>query len=146
MQRPRLLKQTSLTPCGHIAFAWRAASTVNIPEPPPPITETANTFVKYTGATQPTTSTTDNVYSAPIDTSQTPEVPSTPILDSIPEPPSLPVSEVTEVLNVAGEPTFASIGLGGWTPVGIVQNCLEYLHITCDLPWWTAIMIGIKLF
>lgn len=26
--------------------------------------------------------------------------------------------------------------------MGIVQNCMEYLHIGLDLPWWTCIMIG----
>lgn len=27
-------------------------------------------------------------------------------------------------------------------PVGIVQNCMEYLHIGLDLPWWACIVIG----
>lgn len=27
-------------------------------------------------------------------------------------------------------------------PSGMVQNCMEYLHIGLDLPWWTCIMIG----
>lgn len=64
-------------------------------------------------------------------------------LSTIPEAPAVPVEEaLTQVLNAAGEPTFASIGLGGWTPVGIVQNCMEYLHVGCDLPWWATIAIG----
>ncbi|XP_055842083.1 mitochondrial inner membrane protein OXA1L [Episyrphus balteatus] len=70
-----------------------------------------------------------------IDLTQIPEAP------PIPEPQSL--SEVaTQVLNAAGEPTFASLGLGGWSPVGMVQNCMEYLHIGLDVPWWAAIAIG----
>lgn len=67
-------------------------------------------------------------------------------LTQIPEAPPIPelpdTSVVTEVLNAAGEPTFASLGLGGWTPVGMVQNCMEYLHIGLDLPWWAAIALG----
>ncbi|XP_039965758.1 mitochondrial inner membrane protein OXA1L [Bactrocera tryoni] len=64
-------------------------------------------------------------------------------LSTIPEAPAAPIEDaVTQVLNAAGEPTFASIGLGGWSPVGIVQNCMEYLHVGCDLPWWGAIAIG----
>jgi len=63
----------------------------------------------------------------------------------IPEPPE--VSAIVEsvskiVLNAAGEPTFESLGLGGWTPSGIVQQCMEFLHISAGMPWWTAILAG----
>lgn len=119
-------------------LALRAASTTNLPDPPPPIQDTATTFVKITNPTERTTSSADT-FSSPLDLSQ-------PVVDSIPEPPSLPVAEITEALNAAGEPAFETMGLGGWTPVGIVQNCLEYLHIACDLPWWTSIVIGNKCF
>jgi hypothetical protein len=65
-------------------------------------------------------------------------------LGDIPEAPIIPpsVEELVETLPLSGEPTFASLGLGGWTPVGFVQNCMEYLHIGCDLPWWTSVIIG----
>ncbi len=52
------------------------------------------------------------------------------------------VSEAV-VSNSLAEPTFAEIGLGGWSPSGIVQSCFEWLHISCDLPWWGCIAIGI---
>ncbi|XP_058830820.1 mitochondrial inner membrane protein OXA1L [Topomyia yanbarensis] len=61
------------------------------------------------------------------------------LLDTIPEPP--PIPDITELVAGA-EPTFASMGLGGWTPVGIVQHCMEFLHIGLDLPWWGCIAIG----
>uniref|UniRef100_A0A182FHP0 Membrane insertase YidC/Oxa/ALB C-terminal domain-containing protein n=1 Tax=Anopheles albimanus TaxID=7167 RepID=A0A182FHP0_ANOAL len=66
------------------------------------------------------------------------------LLKTIPEPPTIPLQNAPEVVDlVAGvEPTFASLGLGGWTPVGIVQNCMEFLHIGLDLPWWGCIAIG----
>lgn len=64
------------------------------------------------------------------------------LLDTIPEPPPIPAApEITELVASA-EPTFASLGLGGWSPVGIVQNCMEYLHIGLDIPWWGCIAIG----
>ncbi|CAG9566040.1 unnamed protein product [Danaus chrysippus] len=70
-------------------------------------------------------------------------------LESIPEPPPVPnqsvvgdITEAVQSLAVNGEPSFASLGLGGWGPVGIVQNCLEYLHVSLDVPWWGAILIG----
>lgn len=62
------------------------------------------------------------------------------LVENIPEPPT-PILEQADV-QLSGEPSFESLGLGGWTPVGFVENCLEYLHINCDLPWWTSIVIG----
>lgn len=73
-----------------------------------------------------------------------------PTTDPIPDLPPIPeplpmadiAAEAARTLNALGEPTFASLGLGGWTPVGIVQNCFEYLHVTLGIPWWQAIVIG----
>lgn len=66
------------------------------------------------------------------------------IFEDIPEPPSIPqlVEKASDSLAAGVEPAFSTLGLGGWTPVGIVQNCMEFLHIGMDLPWWTCIMIG----
>lgn len=66
------------------------------------------------------------------------------IFENIPEPPSIPqlIEKASDQLSAGVEPVFSTIGLGGWTPVGIVQNCMEFLHIGLDLPWWTCIMIG----
>ncbi|RZF32604.1 hypothetical protein LSTR_LSTR011051 [Laodelphax striatellus] len=58
-------------------------------------------------------------------------------LPPIPVPPKPPV--VPELL---GEPPFSSIGLGGWSPVGLLQNAFEYLHINLDMPWWQCIVLG----
>lgn len=69
------------------------------------------------------------------------EAPATPVLDPIPEPP-VPTPEILDTVAAAGEQPFESLGLGGWSPVGIVQNCLEYLHVSLDVPWWGAIVIG----
>ncbi|XP_011547942.3 mitochondrial inner membrane protein OXA1L [Plutella xylostella] len=68
-----------------------------------------------------------------------------PLIESIPEPPPVPDAaalDAIQSLAANGEPTFASIGLGGWSPVGMVQNCLEFVHVTMDIPWWGAILIG----
>nr|CAD7202441.1 unnamed protein product [Timema douglasi] len=87
-----------------------------------------------------------NVVSETTSRSTTPDISSLalsnlPDLPPIPEPPL--VSDMSDVIvQVAGEPSFASMGLGGWTPVGIVQNCMEYLHIGLDLPWWASIALG----
>nr|CAI5833194.1 unnamed protein product [Callosobruchus analis] len=65
-------------------------------------------------------------------------------VEPIPEPPAIPegTEEVISQVNALGEPTLASLGLGGYTPVGLVQNCLELLHADLGIPWWGAIAIG----
>jgi hypothetical protein len=67
-----------------------------------------------------------------------------PSLGDIPEPPAVPsvIEELVETLPLSGELPFEKLGLGGWSPVGIVQNCMEYMHIGCDVPWWASIAIG----
>jgi YidC/Oxa1 family membrane protein insertase len=58
----------------------------------------------------------------------------------IPDPPSIPVDDV--VLSSLGEPTLNSLGLGSYyTPVGWVQNSIEFLHTHFDLPWCAAISL-----
>lgn len=64
--------------------------------------------------------------------------------DEIPDPPT-PIEEIVENIvkvHANGEPTLESIGLGSYTPVGLVQKFLEYMHISFDIPWWTTIVIG----
>ncbi|XP_041926673.1 mitochondrial inner membrane protein OXA1L isoform X1 [Alosa sapidissima] len=50
---------------------------------------------------------------------------------------------VADVLQGAGaEVRLAELGLGSYTPVGLVQNLLEYMHMDLGLPWWGAIVLG----
>lgn len=72
-----------------------------------------------------------------------------PQMAAIPDAPVIPpTAELGETLTdlaaaaATGEPAFSTLGLGGWSPVGLVQNCMEYLHVGMDIPWWGAIMIG----
>lgn len=68
------------------------------------------------------------------------------VIEPIPEPPPVlqtdELSETVSQLNALGEPTLESLGLGGWFPVGIIQNSLEFLHVSLNLPWWGAIAVG----
>ncbi|KAK9499594.1 hypothetical protein O3M35_002610 [Rhynocoris fuscipes] len=59
----------------------------------------------------------------------------------IPDPPVPPPPEVIPE-EIIGEATLQSIGLGGWSPIGLAQRSLDFLHVTCDLPWWGAIVVG----
>jgi len=60
----------------------------------------------------------------------------------IPLPPT-PVVESVEplVLNALGEASLKSLGLGGWSPIGLMQQLIELIHVTCDVPWWLSIVI-----
>ncbi|XP_026990229.1 mitochondrial inner membrane protein OXA1L [Tachysurus fulvidraco] len=61
-----------------------------------------------------------------------------------------PVTEVADapvlamdVLQGAGaELSLAELGLGCYTPVGLIQNLLEFMHVGIGLPWWGAIVAG----
>lgn len=59
----------------------------------------------------------------------------------IPEAPA-PVEDTFVQLAANGEPTFASLGLGGYSPIGLLQNALEFMHVSLDLPWYATIALS----
>lgn len=64
-------------------------------------------------------------------------------IENIPEPPTIPLPDLSLLAEAASaEPPFVSLGLGGYSPVGLVQSAMEFVHISLDVPWWGAIMIG----
>ncbi|CAK6952968.1 mitochondrial inner membrane protein OXA1L [Scomber scombrus] len=76
-----------------------------------------------------------------------------PIIEQIPGAPVItqPIIEqvadaaptAVEVLQAAAtEPTLAELGLAAHTPVGLIQNLLEVMHVDLGLPWWGAIVVG----
>ncbi|XP_074110108.1 OXA1L mitochondrial inner membrane protein isoform X2 [Cotesia typhae] len=73
------------------------------------------------------------------------EAPASKLIDAIPDvpvPPPISVEEIVAATNALGEPTLASVGLGGWWPSGIAQQYLELIHVSLDLPWWATIALG----
>ncbi|XP_076630310.1 OXA1L mitochondrial inner membrane protein [Colletes latitarsis] len=110
-------------------FCVRHQSTVDVTketvlntQPNPPAPQTANA-VEITNNTVP-----ENVF-----------------ISEIPEIPTLQIPEIIETivkLHPTGEPTLASLGLCGYSPVGAIQYALEWVHIYCDMPWWAAIALG----
>ncbi|XP_020863879.1 mitochondrial inner membrane protein OXA1L isoform X1 [Phascolarctos cinereus] len=71
------------------------------------------------------------------------QVQTSPILPTTPSPTS--VTEVApggaaDVVQAAAEQSLSDLGLGGYTPVGLVQNLLEFVHVDLGLPWWGAIV------
>ncbi|XP_077401466.1 mitochondrial inner membrane protein OXA1L [Vanacampus margaritifer] len=52
-------------------------------------------------------------------------------------------ADTAEVLRAADpEARLAELGLAGHTPVGVIQNLLEFVHMDMGLPWWAAIVFG----
>ncbi|XP_003420979.1 mitochondrial inner membrane protein OXA1L [Loxodonta africana] len=47
--------------------------------------------------------------------------------------------ETADVVQAAVEQSFTELGLGSYTPVGLIQNLLEFTHVNLGLPWWGAI-------
>jgi len=43
---------------------------------------------------------------------------------------------------VAAESRLTELGLGANTPVGLIQNLLEFFHLELGMPWWGAIVVG----
>ncbi|XP_015400171.1 mitochondrial inner membrane protein OXA1L [Panthera tigris] len=65
-----------------------------------------------------------------------PVIPATPSPTAITEVAS---GETADVIQTAAEQSFAELGLGSYTPVGLIQNLLEFMHVNLGLPWWGAI-------
>ncbi|KAG8596241.1 hypothetical protein GDO81_001781 [Engystomops pustulosus] len=63
---------------------------------------------------------------------------------SLPPPISEVAPTVIEAVSQA-EQSLADLGLGGYSPVGLIQNFLEILHVNVGLPWWGAIVTGTVL-
>ncbi|XP_074991364.1 mitochondrial inner membrane protein OXA1L isoform X1 [Calonectris borealis] len=56
------------------------------------------------------------------------------------EPPAVGLDPAA--VGLEGEVRLEDLGLGAFTPVGLVQNFLQFLHLDVGLPWWGAIAVG----
>ncbi|KAM4612046.1 mitochondrial inner membrane protein OXA1L [Polymixia lowei] len=56
-----------------------------------------------------------------------------------------PPTAVEILQGAVAEPTLADLGLAGHTPVGLIQNLLEFMHLDLGMPWWGAIVAGTVL-
>uniref|UniRef100_A0A8C4FGJ7 OXA1L mitochondrial inner membrane protein n=1 Tax=Catagonus wagneri TaxID=51154 RepID=A0A8C4FGJ7_9CETA len=65
-----------------------------------------------------------------------PVIPATPPPTAVPEVAS---GETADIVQAAVEQSFSELGLGSYTPVGLIQNLLEFMHVNLGLPWWGAI-------
>ncbi|XP_008838135.1 mitochondrial inner membrane protein OXA1L isoform X2 [Nannospalax galili] len=61
------------------------------------------------------------------------------VVPAAPAIPEVPSAETTDVVQAAAEQSFSELGLGSYTPVGLIQNLLEFMHVDLGLPWWGAI-------
>ncbi|KAF7991354.1 hypothetical protein HCN44_002916 [Aphidius gifuensis] len=105
-------------------------------------TQTALPSSPSSGIDQAIQETQESTATSAIINNITPESVPTNLFDKIPDAPLPPVVEAIDIIKDAGEASFASIGLGGWSPVGIVQQLLEFVHIGWGIPWWGTIALG----
>uniref|UniRef100_UPI00358F5DBB mitochondrial inner membrane protein OXA1L-like isoform X2 n=1 Tax=Myxine glutinosa TaxID=7769 RepID=UPI00358F5DBB len=54
-------------------------------------------------------------------------------------------ADISQVASPLCELRLEDLGLGGYSPVGVVQNLFEMLHMNAGLPWWGAIAVGTLL-
>ncbi|XP_076828340.1 mitochondrial inner membrane protein OXA1L [Brachyhypopomus gauderio] len=87
-----------------------------------------------------TSSTADITLSAPVPVPITEPSPviTQPITEQVSEAPVM----AADVLQGAAELSLSELGLGSYTPVGLIQNLLEFMHVSVGLPWWGAIVAG----
>ncbi|KAM9330013.1 mitochondrial inner membrane protein OXA1L [Gastrophryne carolinensis] len=77
-----------------------------------------------------------------------PPTPEAAVPHAVPVPEAVlppPVSELAPTIaEMTGqvEQSLAELGLCGYSPVGLVQNFLSFLHMDVGLPWWGAIVTG----
>lgn len=51
------------------------------------------------------------------------------------------LKDMADAVTSLGEPTLASLGLGGYSPVGLVQQALELMHVGGNLSWCASIAV-----
>nr|XP_061810832.1 mitochondrial inner membrane protein OXA1L-like [Nerophis lumbriciformis] len=65
------------------------------------------------------------------------------VAEVLPAPVLAQAADAAEVLLAAHpEMRLADLGLTSHTPVGVIQNLLEFMHMDVGLPWWAAIVVG----
>ncbi|XP_062849321.1 mitochondrial inner membrane protein OXA1L isoform X2 [Trichomycterus rosablanca] len=62
-----------------------------------------------------------------------------PVTEQVTEAPVLAMDVLQEA---ATEVSLSELGLGSYTPVGLIQNLLEFMHVSIGMPWWSAIVVG----
>ncbi|XP_006835521.1 PREDICTED: mitochondrial inner membrane protein OXA1L-like [Chrysochloris asiatica] len=70
------------------------------------------------------------------------QVQASPVIATTPSPTAvteIAPGETADVVQAASEQSFTELGLGSYTPVGLIQNFLEFAHVDLGLPWWGAI-------
>ncbi|PNJ35867.1 OXA1L isoform 7 [Pongo abelii] len=90
----------------------------------------------FLAASGPRSLSTSAISFAEVQVQAPPVVAATPAPTAVPEVAS---GETADVVQAAAEQSFAELGLGSYTPVGLIQNLLEFMHVDLGLPWWGAI-------
>lgn len=49
------------------------------------------------------------------------------------------LNDMADTVSSLGEPSLASLGLGGYSPTGLIQQALELIHVQGNLSWCLSI-------
>ncbi|XP_068098042.1 mitochondrial inner membrane protein OXA1L [Hyperolius riggenbachi] len=79
----------------------------------------------------------------PVPEAQFPD--STPIPEAALPPPVFEVAPTVADTIVQAEQRVSELGLGGYSPPGLIQDFLSFLHVDVGVPWWGAIVAGTLL-
>ena len=75
-----------------------------------------------------------------------------PLLSSLSPTTDIPIKDVPldSAVDIfasnVGDVPLSMLGLGGYTPVGLIHYMLDFLHLTVGLPWWASIVAGTVVF
>lgn len=50
------------------------------------------------------------------------------------------LKDMADAVTSLGEPTLASLGLGGFSPPGLIQQALELIHVSGNVSWFASIV------
>ena len=52
-------------------------------------------------------------------------------------------SDASEAItDLSAQDSISSLGLGGYSPIGLIQWSLEWIHVNTGLPWWASIIVA----
>ncbi|KAG8975648.1 Mitochondrial inner membrane protein oxa1, partial [Tulasnella sp. 427] len=136
---PPLPRNFRPIPVNGLASRWFGSSAQSTPSTVPPITSETAAASSAAPTLPPAelykpTSDVPSLADVLAPTASAPSVPPLPSDASIADIVTAPLANGDHIGDLA------SLGLGGWSPAGLVQTLLEQIHVHTGMPWWATII------